>query len=694
MDPLGASDNIADAPSTFEERRSNRVRKPSWQLKRNMEQNGADAALPPPKRPRKSRRATPSQSLPSPISSQIAASSSQQSIPLILEPASESQGLNSQEEEKQAFEASFAACKNKAQLQALLLHLYPGESYEHDRLFIPERACEVDLEELAEAEHSTPDNPLPLFRLFFPLLISQTIASNTNINAKLQEDMNTSRQPRKWEPITARDIEKTVGALYMIGAVKQPGELASYWSLLPESPIHRWTEEIPLVRFQQIIRYLKINNPEQQLPLENWWMKLEPLATHWRITARRLVKLGSKVTVDEQLLKFSGRSRDITEIASKAAGTGYKIYTLTAKNGYIADFLFYSVKEGTAEIQYFQSTSQYWANKKKEFTNSERIVLTLVDIMRKRHPGRYIYAITLDNFFTTHHLLSELKEWTIGCYGTCKTGAGVPKELLLLKDCTSKERDYGLETNTVFQGINCCFIVDMKGVCFMTTVHDVKNDRCEWRPAYKRPKAAQSRALIDEATGDVYLKYIRVSKDYNDSMGGSDQAQQLMNYYTTSCHPHLRTWWPIFFAILDATVSNMMRIFQLRGQWTNRHSHLVLQKTIALQLLHSPNSVLRKHRTSLQIWGQQPTQIAKVPGEHEPIRIGKKRGWCEMCKPQSNRGRPRRILGDITNTLHQEETRYRGTKSMYCCKQCSVKKQAKLWLCRPVCWNSWHSIHD
>lgn len=247
-------------------------------------------------------------------------------------------------------------------------------------------------------------------------------------------------------------------------------------------------------------------------------MKIEPLATHWRKTARRLIKLGSKVTVDEQLLKFLGRSRDITQIATKAAGTGYKIYTLAAKSGYIADFLFYSVKEGTAELLDFQSTSQYWVNKKKEFTASERIVLTLVDAMRRRHPGRYIYTITLDNFFTTHHLLSELKEWTIGCYGTCKIGAGVPRELLLLKDCTTKERDYGLEANTVFQGVNCCLIVDMKGICFMTTVHDVKNDRCEWRPAHKRPKASQFRALIDEETGDVFLKYIRVSKDYNELM--------------------------------------------------------------------------------------------------------------------------------------------------------------------------------
>lgn len=172
--------------------------------------------------------------------------------------------IGSQEEEKRTWEASFAACKNnKPQLKALLLELYPGEPYtETERLSIPVRDCEIDLEELAEAEHATPDNPLPLFRLFFPLSILQTIASNTNLNAKLQGDLNPSPNPRKWEPTTARDIEKTLGALYMIGTAKQPGELASYWSQLPESPYHRWTEDIPLVRFQQIIRYLKIQSPK------------------------------------------------------------------------------------------------------------------------------------------------------------------------------------------------------------------------------------------------------------------------------------------------------------------------------------------------------------------------------------------------------------------------------------------------
>lgn len=317
-------------------------------------------------------------------------------------------------------------------------------------------------------------------------------------------------------------------------------------------------------------------------------------------------------------------------------------------------------------------------------------MLTLVDTMRTRHPGRYIYSIALDNYFTTHHLLSELKQWTIGCYGTCKIGAGVPRELLLLKDCTSKERDHGLQTNTVFQGVNCCLLVDMKGICFMTTVHDVQNDQWDWRPANKRPGASQSRGITNEA-GEVFLKYIRISRDYNESMGGADLVQQLMNSYTTSCHPHLRTWWPLFFALLDATVSNMMKIYQLRGQWTKQHTHLKLQKTIALQLLQNPGSLLRQHKIPVRIYNQRQTQIPKVPGEHEPFQTGK-RGWCELCKPVTTKGKGRPALRDITNTV-QGVGRRRGTMSSYYCKQCSSKKERKIWLCRPGCWNSWHRIH-
>ena len=58
----------------------------------------------------------------------------------------------------------------------------------------------------------------------------------------------------------------------------------------------------------------------------------------------------------------------------------------------------------------------------------------------------------------------------------------------------------------------------------MIIIYNVKNNQCYWRPIYKRPIASQDRAEIDD-NGNVRLKYIWISKYYNDAMGGSDSAQ-------------------------------------------------------------------------------------------------------------------------------------------------------------------------
>lgn len=52
-------------------------------------------------------------------------------------------------------------------------------------------------------------------------------------------------------------------------------------------------------------------------------------------------KLGKNISVDEQLILFKGRSRHSMQISTKAAGVGFKIYSLWTGN-YPYNFLFAS----------------------------------------------------------------------------------------------------------------------------------------------------------------------------------------------------------------------------------------------------------------------------------------------------------------------------------------------------------------
>lgn len=135
LDPPGASNSIADAPSAFEERSSKRLRRPTVRAQESASQNTKFSSLPPPKR----RKKGPLQTLPSPINSQTGAYSLQQPEADTIEIwRPENKELPSQAEEQDNWEARYAVCKNKQQQRALLEELFPGEAYiDSDRLAIP-----------------------------------------------------------------------------------------------------------------------------------------------------------------------------------------------------------------------------------------------------------------------------------------------------------------------------------------------------------------------------------------------------------------------------------------------------------------------------------------------------------------------------------------------------------------------------
>jgi Transposase IS4 len=78
---------------------------------------------------------------------------------------------------------------------------------------------------------------------------------------------------------------------------------------------------------------------------------VDPLADDFRnATTADVYELPQNLSVDEQLIKFTGRSKHTMYMNSKAARQGYKIYSLCCSNGYMVDFRFTSKQEKVAEI--------------------------------------------------------------------------------------------------------------------------------------------------------------------------------------------------------------------------------------------------------------------------------------------------------------------------------------------------------
>ena len=170
----------------------------------------------------------------------------------------------------------------------------------------------------------------------------QIIANNTNLKANL-ERIQDFKQQRSWHKITAAEIGAFLGILLYISYTFVP-RTRDYWNIEPNRAVYSLIINcMSAARWHQIKRFLKISAPIVNQKLDtrgpDWWKKLEPLATEFRIASKKWWIPGSHVSVHEQLVKFKGRSCHIMQIASKAAGVGFKLYSLCQDN-YLYDFLF------------------------------------------------------------------------------------------------------------------------------------------------------------------------------------------------------------------------------------------------------------------------------------------------------------------------------------------------------------------
>jgi hypothetical protein len=110
--------------------------------------------------------------------------------------------------------------------------------------------------------------------------------------------------------------------------VQPQTRVVDYWNTSSDKPIFPIQEYITRQRFQQISRYLKVNSPHKDVPKKRFFDKLEPLLSSFKAASQKLINLPDTVSVDENLIASHARTVHLMQIDKKAAGKGFKIYTL------------------------------------------------------------------------------------------------------------------------------------------------------------------------------------------------------------------------------------------------------------------------------------------------------------------------------------------------------------------------------
>ncbi|GBB93461.1 hypothetical protein RclHR1_02180003 [Rhizophagus clarus] len=277
-----------------------------------------------------------------------------------------------------------------------------------------------------------------------------------------------------------------------------------------------------LIRFEQIKRFIHISDCTAPLPF--WYSKVNPLATHIQTVSKSICVPSSNISVDEMIVRFSGRSIHTVRIKNKPTPEGYKILSL-CDAGYTYSFIFTSRVQNQPEVQQVTELSKV-GNEVDNHLASQLLI------------ENKSFNIYIDNYFSSIKLFKYLY----------------------------KKLDWDTLSGMVVDNMLAILWMDNGLVTMLLTIHQIDNgnenriERIRRRPRETSTNAVKVRAVFGTASKKS-LPIPVVIDDYNHFMGGVDIADQLQGYYGTQL-PVRRTWMPLFFWLLDTALINSYLILK------------------------------------------------------------------------------------------------------------------------------------
>ena len=420
-----------------------------------------------------------------------------------------------------------------------------------------------------------------------------------------------------------------------------------------------------LNRWQNIKSHLKISNPETDPPDSNndFLAKVRDLLDCFRAACRRWIRPGRDVSVDEQLIQCKARCRHTMNIAAKAAGVGFKIYSLCVDN-YLYNFRFASKITGIEGIPR--------SRKKGVLPETSRVVIELL----KALPSPWKYVVFVDNFFTKTDLFKHLKSLGFGACGTSKKGSGVPPVQVAIKEVSQKSKHWGFRTITCNADTLSLTWQDNNTVMLMTTAHTVEES---WRklpfdPRRRKDIPKDSYGITPD--GNHVLLFPQPVVDYNKHMGSSDGNAQQRAKYSDDSHSDRRWWWKLFLFIIHAAALNAWLLYKLDYP-DSKMKRSEFQRLIAMDYIRNPTG--QKRIRGYRFGNNNPKTPMPI---HQWAQSSKKR-TCTACR-EAHHSRPalKAINQNVTRKARPAQTSW-GCSHPLCRGRYACKSQ--------ICWEAIHS---
>lgn len=143
------------------------------------------------------------------------------------------------------------------------------------------------------------------------------------------------------------------------------------------------------MRFEQIQRYFKYNDPRDRYKRKDQQKKVKPLATEVRKASLSGIYIPSHLlSINKQLITAYGRSKDTLDLSScKNSSKGFKDYSICDAHGpFILDWMWTSKVTSSTEIHIYRPQTETFKADKK-ITATESVIITLAQRVQDEFPN-------------------------------------------------------------------------------------------------------------------------------------------------------------------------------------------------------------------------------------------------------------------------------------------------------------------
>ncbi|XP_053393043.1 piggyBac transposable element-derived protein 4-like [Mercenaria mercenaria] len=368
--------------------------------------------------------------------------------------------------------------------------------------------------------------PLDYFWLMFPVRLIAMIVRYTNSYAAWKQAREG--HDKYWEDVTEPEIRAFL-AVNMVMGIQQLPQMEMYWSSDPFVGNTGIQQTMTCNRFVKISQYFHVSNREEE-PVRgregyDRLFKIREIMTVLVDTFMQGYTLGREVSVDEAMIRYSGRLSFRQYMPAKPIKRGVKVWMLCdSNNAYLSKFQFYLGK----------------TNNEREHGLGHNVVTDITSHIQ--HTNRWIF---FDNFFSGLPLLQSLIANGLYACGTIRINRlGFPAELKKPRDVKNRGDMKILQLGD--SNVTGSAWMDKKHVHHVSTLSN-PND-------------------VRDANRRVNREVVQVQQphsvwSYNKYMGGVDLHDQLRVNYNIGRNG--KKWWKyLFWFLFNCAVVNSYIVYK------------------------------------------------------------------------------------------------------------------------------------